>query len=67
MGELTENEKKFHDPKERARRVAMFEKQIMESPRFKKEFEEAKKQEGKNFQEKFKKELIKQREKLGLR
>ena len=48
MGELTENEKKFHDPKERARRVAMFEKQIMESPRFKKEFEEARMAEAEN-------------------
>ncbi len=66
MGELTENEKKFHDPKERARRVAIFEKQIKESPRFKKEFEEREKLEGKNFQEKYRKELIKQREKLGL-
>ena len=66
MGELTENEKKFYDPKERAKRIAMFEKQTMESPQLKKDFEEVKKLKGKNFQEKFNKELEKQRKKLGL-
>jgi hypothetical protein len=63
---LSKNEKKFYDPKERAKRIAMFEKQTMESPQLKKDFEEVKKLKGKNFQEKFNKELEKQRKKLGL-
>ncbi len=66
IGELSEGEKGFYDPKERARRFAEFEKQIMESPRQRRYFEELKKMEGKNFQEKFHKELTKQRKKLGL-
>ena len=66
MGKLSKNEKKFYDPKERAKRVAIFEKQIMKSPQLKKYFKETKKLEGKNFQEKFNKELEKQRKKLGL-
>ena len=43
IGELSEGEKGFYNPKERARRFAEFEKQIMESPQKRRYFEEMKK------------------------
>lgn len=66
VGKLTKEEKLFYNPVERAKRVAAFEKQTMESPQLRKYFESVKKMEGKDFHEKYQRDLKKQRKKLGL-